>query len=96
MLIQSLTAIAALPPTAIHHHHHHHHHHRPPHTHTHTHTHTHARYIIGQGDAKKAVAVAFRNRWRRHRVPDASMREDIIPKNILMIGESATARPSLM
>ena len=42
------------------------------------------------------ISVAFRNRWRRHRVPDASMREDIIPKNILMIGESATARPSLM
>jgi hypothetical protein len=40
---------------------------------------------IGQADAKRAVAVAFRNRWRRHRVPQ-ELRGDITPKNILMIG----------
>jgi ATP-dependent protease Clp ATPase subunit len=43
------------------------------------------RYIVGQQDAKKAVAIALRNRWRRHRLP-AQLREDILPKNILMIG----------
>lgn len=40
-------------------------------------------YIVGQEDAKKAVAVAFRNRWRRHRVA-ASIRDDIVPKNLLL------------
>lgn len=39
-----------------------------------------------QDDAKKAVAVAFRNRWRRHRVRPESLRDEIQPKNILMIG----------
>ena len=43
------------------------------------------RYIVGQDDAKRAVALALRNRWRRQNVPE-SMREDISPKNILMIG----------
>jgi ATP-dependent HslUV protease ATP-binding subunit HslU len=42
-------------------------------------------YIVGQEDAKKAVAVAMRNRWRRHRVPTAAQGE-VMPKNILMIG----------
>ena len=45
------------------------------------------RYIIGQNDAKKAVAIALRNRWRRQRVPD-NLKEDILPKNILMIGQT--------
>ena len=44
------------------------------------------RYIIGQNDAKKAVALALRNRWRRQRVPE-DLREEILPKNILMIGQ---------
>jgi len=43
------------------------------------------KYIIGQGDAKKAVAIALRNRWRRHKLtPD--MKHEVIPKNILMEG----------
>ncbi len=44
------------------------------------------RFIVGQSDAKRACAVALRNRWRRHRV-DPSLRDEIVPKNILMIGE---------
>ena len=43
------------------------------------------RYVIGQDDAKKAVAIALRNRWRRLNVKDEKLRDDIIPKNILMI-----------
>ena len=44
------------------------------------------RYVIGQDDAKKAVAIALRNRWRRLNVKDETLRDDIRPKNILMIG----------
>jgi ATP-dependent HslUV protease ATP-binding subunit HslU len=44
------------------------------------------RVIVGQDEAKKAVAVAFRNRWRRQRVEDPEMREEISPKNLLLIG----------
>jgi ATP-dependent HslUV protease ATP-binding subunit HslU len=43
------------------------------------------RYIVGQGDAKKAVAIALRNRWRRQRAPDA-IRDEISPNNIILIG----------
>jgi ATP-dependent HslUV protease ATP-binding subunit HslU len=43
------------------------------------------RFIVGQHDAKRAVAVALRNRWRRKRVPD-DLRDEVTPKNILMIG----------
>ncbi|MBF0193959.1 MAG: HslU--HslV peptidase ATPase subunit, partial [Magnetococcales bacterium] len=43
------------------------------------------RYIIGQNDAKRAVSIALRNRWRR-RLLDPVMREEVYPKNILMIG----------
>jgi ATP-dependent HslUV protease ATP-binding subunit HslU len=49
------------------------------------------RFIVGQNDAKRAVAIALRNRWRRQHVPEG-MREEIVPKNILMIGPAA-ARP---
>ena len=42
------------------------------------------RYVVGQDDAKKAVAVALRNRWRRLNIKDKLLKEDIIPKNILM------------
>ena len=41
------------------------------------------RFIIGQKDAKRAVAVALRNRWRRKKLPE-NLREDVYPKNILM------------
>ena len=43
------------------------------------------RFIVGQNDAKRAVAIAMRNRWRRQRLPDG-MRDEVVPKNILMIG----------
>ena len=43
------------------------------------------RNIVGQEGAKKAVAIALRNRWRRQHVPQ-KLREEIVPKNILMVG----------
>ena len=48
-------------------------------------------YIVGQGDAKRAIAVALRNRWRRMRVPD-ELRGEIMPKNILMIGPTGVGK----
>ena len=52
------------------------------------------RYIIGQNDAKKAVAIALRNRWRRQRVPEI-LREEILPKNILMIGPTGVGKTEI-
>ena len=52
------------------------------------------RYIIGQGKAKRAVAVALRNRFRRERV-DASLREEVMPKNILMIGPTGVGKTEI-
>lgn len=52
------------------------------------------RYIIGQDDAKRAVAVALRNRWRRRRLP-ASLREEVVPKNILMIGPTGVGKTEI-
>ncbi|KAL1526400.1 hypothetical protein AB1Y20_015113 [Prymnesium parvum] len=49
------------------------------------------RYIVGQTDAKRAVAVAMRNRWRRQQVP-SPLKEDIMPKNILMIGPTGVGK----
>ena len=49
------------------------------------------RYIVGQADAKRAVAVALRNRWRRQRVPEP-LRDEITPKNILMIGPTGVGK----
>ena len=43
------------------------------------------RFIVGQNDAKRAVAIALRNRWRRQQLPEA-MQGEVVPKNILMIG----------
>ena len=43
------------------------------------------KYIVGQSDAKRAVAVAVRNRWRRQQLPE-QMRQDVAPKNILSVG----------
>ena len=45
-------------------------------------------HIVGQHDAKRAVAIALRNRWRRQQVEE-SLRSEITPKNILMIGPTA-------
>ena len=52
------------------------------------------RYIIGQNDAKRAVAVALRNRWRRRRVPEA-LRDEVTPKNILMIGPTGVGKTEI-
>jgi ATP-dependent HslUV protease ATP-binding subunit HslU len=52
------------------------------------------RYIIGQNDAKRAVAIALRNRWRRQQLPDA-MREEVVPKNILMIGPTGCGKTEI-
>src|SRR3990167_2823223 len=52
------------------------------------------RYIVGQNEAKKAVAVALRNRWRRRRVPD-DMRDEVTPKNILMIGPTGVGKTEI-
>jgi ATP-dependent HslUV protease ATP-binding subunit HslU len=52
------------------------------------------RYIIGQGDAKKAVAIALRNRWRRKMVPD-DLQEEILPKNIIMIGPTGVGKTEI-
>ena len=53
------------------------------------------RYVIGQDEAKKAVAIALRNRWRRLNVEDESLRDDIIPKNILMIGPTGCGKTEI-
>jgi len=52
------------------------------------------RYIVGQGDAKRAVAIALRNRWRRQQLP-ADMREEVMPKNILMIGPTGVGKTEI-
>ena len=43
------------------------------------------KYIIGQDAAKRSVAIALRNRWRRMQIDDANLRNEIMPKNILML-----------
>ncbi len=52
------------------------------------------RYIIGQKDAKRAVAIALRNRWRRLRL-EGVMREEVLPKNILMIGPTGCGKTEI-
>src|SRR6201997_217788 len=52
------------------------------------------RFIVGQNDAKRAVAIALRNRWRRQHVPEG-MREEIVPKNILMIGPTGCGKTEI-
>src|SRR3954471_9433985 len=52
------------------------------------------RYIVGQRDAKRAVAIALRNRWRRRLVPDA-LRDEIAPKNIIMIGPTGVGKTEI-
>ncbi len=51
-------------------------------------------YIIGQHDAKKAVAIAIRNRWRRQRI-DPDMRDEVTPKNIIMIGPTGVGKTEI-
>jgi ATP-dependent HslUV protease ATP-binding subunit HslU len=52
------------------------------------------RYIIGQHDAKRSVAIALRNRWRRQQVPEA-LRDEIMPKNITMIGPTGVGKTEI-
>jgi len=52
------------------------------------------RYIVGQAAAKRAVAIALRNRWRRQQVPD-ELREEIAPKNIIMIGPTGVGKTEI-
>jgi ATP-dependent HslUV protease ATP-binding subunit HslU len=52
------------------------------------------RFIVGQGDAKRAVAIALRNRWRRQQLP-AEIRDEVMPKNILMIGPTGVGKTEI-
>ncbi|MBN8955694.1 MAG: ATP-dependent protease ATPase subunit HslU [Rhizobiales bacterium] len=52
------------------------------------------RYIVGQSDAKRAVAIALRNRWRRLQL-DEKLREEVLPKNILMIGPTGVGKTEI-
>jgi ATP-dependent HslUV protease ATP-binding subunit HslU len=52
------------------------------------------RYVVGQADAKRAVAIALRNRWRRQRVAE-DLREEILPKNIIMIGPTGVGKTEI-
>ncbi len=52
------------------------------------------RYIVGQREAKRAVAIALRNRWRRQQVPE-DLREEIVPKNIIMIGPTGVGKTEI-
>ncbi len=52
------------------------------------------KYIIGQHDAKRAVAIALRNRWRRQRLP-AELRDEVAPKNIIMIGPTGVGKTEI-
>ena len=52
------------------------------------------RYIVGQNDAKRAVAIALRNRWRRMQL-EGNMREEVMPKNILMIGPTGVGKTEI-
>src|SRR5436190_7421993 len=52
------------------------------------------RFIVGHAEAKRAVAVALRNRWRRRRVPD-DLRDEVTPKNILMIGPTGVGKTEI-
>src|SRR6476660_4886631 len=52
------------------------------------------RFIIGQADAKRAVAIALRNRWRRQQLT-GQMREEVLPKNILMVGPTGVGKTEI-
>ena len=52
------------------------------------------RFIVGHPEAKKAVAIALRNRWRRRRLPD-DLKDEVTPKNILMIGPTGVGKTEI-
>src|SRR6187402_3440593 len=53
------------------------------------------KHIIGQDEAKRAVAIALRNRWRRMKIQDPVLRNEIMPKNILMIGPTGVGKTEI-
>lgn len=53
------------------------------------------KHIVGQAEAKRAVAIALRNRWRRMNIEDAELRNEIMPKNILMIGPTGVGKTEI-
>ena len=53
------------------------------------------RYVVGQGKAKRAVAIALRNRWRRQALKDEIMKDEVLPKNILMIGPTGVGKTEI-
>lgn len=53
------------------------------------------KHIIGQSEAKRAVAIALRNRWRRMNIEDAELRNEVMPKNILMIGPTGVGKTEI-
>ena len=52
------------------------------------------RYVIGQREAKRMVAIALRNRWRRQQLP-ADLRDEVMPKNIIMIGPTGVGKTEI-
>src|SRR5260221_1202459 len=52
------------------------------------------RFIVGQADAKRAVSIALRNRWRRQQL-NGGLREEVLPKNILMIGPTGVGKTEI-
>ncbi|HEU5395107.1 MAG TPA: AAA family ATPase, partial [Candidatus Methylomirabilis sp.] len=52
------------------------------------------KYVIGQREAKRAVAIALRNRWRRQRLPP-ELRDEVAPKNIIMIGPTGVGKTEI-
>ena len=52
------------------------------------------KYIIGQDNAKRSVAIALRNRWRRRQVPE-DLRDEIVPKNIILIGPTGVGKTEI-
>ncbi|MEI6791257.1 MAG: AAA family ATPase, partial [Myxococcaceae bacterium] len=52
------------------------------------------RYVVGQPDAKKAVAIALRNRWRRQQIP-SPLKEEISPKNIILMGPTGCGKTEI-
>ncbi|HPP86540.1 MAG TPA: AAA family ATPase, partial [bacterium] len=53
------------------------------------------KYIVGQNDAKKAIAIAIRNRYRRMQLKEDELREEILPKNIIMIGPTGVGKTEI-